>query len=853
MKLGLTSSEAKKRLEKFGLNEISTKTSRSFFATTWEILTEPMLLLLLAAAFVYLIIGDLGEGLLLAGFAVFSVFLVIYQQRRSDNALQELAALSAPNARVFRDGKAINIPAKNLVCGDVILIEEGERIPADGKLIQAMDMLVDESLLTGESIAVRKTAISTKENNISQPGGDDQPFVFSSTLLVRGQGFAEITHIGHQTHAGKIGVSLAEITPEKTRLQNSTAQMVSIFGAIALLVSLAVLLAYGLIYNDWLQGVLSGIAVAMSMLPEEFPVALMVFFAIGTWRLAQKKVLVRRPAIIEMLGATTVLCVDKTGTLTKNQMRISKLDNGNESFTLHNKKSKLPEEFYDLIEAAYLATSRATIDPMDQALESLATSEFSNEERLHLEYSLEREYGITPELLAVSQAWQDKKGDYVIATKGAPEAIAKLCDLDKNASKKLISQASKMAKEGLRVLGVAIGKSASKTLPDSQSDFNFALVGLIGFHDPVRETVPAAVAQAKEAGISVKMITGDFPQTASAIAKAAGLDMSEKVLTGAQMAKMNDEELSEIVTSINIYARMMPKQKLRLVQALKRNGEVVAMTGDGVNDAPALKAAHIGIAMGQRGTDVAREAAGIVLLDEDFGRIVIAVRIGRRIFDNLRKVMIYISSVHVSIAGLALLPLIFGMPPLLFPAHVVLIEMIIDPMSSISFETTPDEPDLMQSPPRPLSEPLVNISQISFGLIQGASLLAACFTIYWLSIWQNASLDQARALVFISMSAGNLALVRVNDSRTLAITKIFAKGHLVFWIIAIIASAIIALCIFVPSLREIFKFEIPQLTHAIFAIIATLIVIFTFDFVKLLPFIQNMLGHVNSSNKKEQS
>jgi len=845
MSAGLSTREAQVRLSKYGPNEISAKIGRSFFASAWEILSEPMLVLLLIAAIAYLIIGDLAEGILLTGFAVFSILLVIYQQRRSDNALQSLRALGAPNARVFRDNVEKVIPARNLVPGDLIVVEEGERIPADATLVKVEGLVVDESLLTGESVPVRKVVASVTNGTLQrvQPGGDDQPFVYSGTLVVRGHGRAEITETGLLTRAGKIGVSLASVVTEKTRLQHSTARIVRTFGMLALLVSAIIILYYGLVQMDWMQGILSGIAVGMAMLPEEIPVAMTVFFAIGAWRLAQIKVLARRPAIVEMLGAATVLCVDKTGTLTENRMRISMLAVSDQTIDPVGGEAELPPAFQRLVEFAYLATARSTLDPMDQAVSAFATDAFAGRALLHDEWPITREYGISPELLAMSQVWRNEQGQHIVATKGAPEAIAELCHLGEKERNKLLERTKEMARKGLRVLAVASGKAADGELPDNQHDFDFALLGLVGFQDPVRPTAAAAVQEAMQAGIAVKMITGDFAETALAIARAAGIDASNGVLTGGELSLMDNRQLRAACAKFNVYARMTPQQKLRLVEALKAEGEVVAMTGDGVNDAPALKTAHIGIAMGARGTDVAREAAGIVLLDEDFGRIVSSVRMGRRIFDNLRKVMIYIASAHVPIAGLALLPLLIGMPPLLFPAHVVLVEMIIDPMSSISFETTPDEPDLMTRQPRPVSELIAGVSQIGFGVVQGGVLLAVCLLVFWQATDQGASTEQARTLVFLAMTAGNLALVRVNDTRAIALTQIFAPGHRTFWVIAIVASSIVGLCIAVPGLRSLFAFQIPDPGQALIAIAAALASIFIFDYVKVLPPVQKILGH----------
>ncbi|RCW81314.1 cation-translocating P-type ATPase [Phyllobacterium bourgognense] len=835
---GLTSAEAKRQLDKYGPNTIPEDASRSVFAIAREILTEPMLLLLVVAAALYLLIGDLAEGLLLAGFAVLTIGLIFYQQQRSENALAALRMLGAPTARVFRDGKECTIAANEVVTGDLMLLDEGERVPADGMLISNSGLVVDESLLTGESVPVRKRA-GDGGQLAGVPGGDDQPFVYSGTLVVKGHGAATVLDTGSRTRAGRIGVSLASIVVERTRLQISVNRIVRLFGGLAAIVCCALVVFYGVYREDWLQGVLSGIALAMGMLPEEFPVVLTIFLAIGAWRLARIKVLARRPAVIETLGAATVLCVDKTGTLTENRMRVRHLDILTDQLEVEPDLGDLPYAFQPLVNAAWLATRHASIDPMDRAVAGLVSRAG---EYPRMDWPMVREYGLKPELLAMSLAWKDDAGHFAVACKGAPEAITDLCHLTDEKAARIMEHVQAMAEKGLRVLGVGIGTTTRVDLPESQHDFDFTFAGLVGFEDPLRTTVPAAVSEAFRAGISVKMITGDYPATALAIASAAGVDTRDGAVTGDELERADDAEMKRLVSCSNVFARIMPEQKLRIVEALKHQGEIVAMTGDGVNDAPALKAAHIGIAMGQRGTDVAREAAGIVLLDEDFGRIVSAVKMGRRIFDNLRKVMIYIAAIHVPIAGLALVPLIAGMPPLFFPAHVVVIEMIIDPMCSIVFERTPAERDIMVRPPRSVEDPLAGIPQIVFGLLQGSVLLVVCLALYHGLLLQDASVETARTAAFIAVTAGNLSLALVNSSREAVIVHTFERGRMTFWIAAAIAVSVVSICIVQPNLAELFGFTRPEIGQAALAAGAGVVAVLPFDVVKFLPGVRRIIG-----------
>ncbi|HWH74219.1 MAG TPA: cation-translocating P-type ATPase [Methylibium sp.] len=806
---GLSTDEARRRLALHGPNELADRERRGWVATLRGIATEPMFLLLLAAAALYLLIGDLGEGLLLAGFALVTVGLVILQERRSAQALDALRVMAEPQARVLRDGRIQRLPARELVPGDLFLVGEGERIAADGLARQAGSLACDESLLTGESVPVRKLATADAPVTPERPpGGDDLPEVYAGTLVVGGHGLIEVLRTGGRTQVGRIGASLARIESAPTPLQQQLRRLVRLFGLIAIGASGLLLVWHGLQRGDWLQGLLSAIALGMAMLPEEFPMALTVFLALGAWRLARLQVLARRPAVIEALGATTVLCVDKTGTLTENRMRLRRLVAPGADVAV-SPGAPLPEPLHRLLEYAMLASRRDGNDPMDRALLAHGDATLADTEHLHPAWQLEREYPITPELLAMSHAWHGEDGRRHIAAKGAPEAVFDLCHLDPERMATLAAQVRAMADQGLRVLAVAGGVAPGPTPAAHQHDHDFELLGLVGFEDPLRPGVAAAVAQARQAGIAVAMITGDHAATALAIARQAGIDSGAGALSGEEIAALDDAALAEAVRLVRVFARVMPEQKLRLVEAFQRHGETVAMTGDGVNDAPALKAAHVGIAMGVRGTDVAREAAGLVLMDEDFGRIVGGVRMGRRIFDNLRKVMVYITAIHVPIAGLSLLPVLFGLPALMLPAHVVLTEMVIDPVCSLAFEGAPEDPRSMQRPPRRADEGLVGWPLLRQGLLQGGCLLAATLLIYALALQQGRGEDGARTLAVIGLTAGNLLLVALNVTAGIGARALLAPGARAFWVVAALAGAALLLAISVPAARDLLHFARP--------------------------------------------
>jgi Ca2+-transporting ATPase len=828
---GLTQAEAARRLATHGPNEIPEGAGGGLFAVVRDVLREPMFLLLVAAAVVYGAIGDVAESALVAAFAGLTIALVILQESRSSRALAALRALSAPTARVLRDGRPGSIPARELVPGDRLLLSEGERVAADCLLREGTAVQVDESLLTGEPVPVVKLPLAAGEPAATlAPGGDGQPMLYAGTLVVGGHGEAEVRETGAASRAGAIGRQLVSIDADDTLLRRSVGRLVRAFGLMALVVSTALVLFHGLARGEWAEGVLAGIALAMAMLPEEFPVAMAIFLALGALRLSRIDVLARRPSTIETLGAATMLCVDKTGTLTDNRMRVAALGQPDAMQEVPATRGTLHPAAARALAAAALASRPRSADPLDQAVLALADAPDDAPRLL-------REYPLSHALLAMVRVHAAGDGGWDVAAKGAPEAIADLCALPAAARGALLAEVQRLAGRGLRVLAAARGAVAPgqlPALPEDPRDLPLTLAGLIAFEDPLRASVPGAVREARAAGIDVLMITGDYPATARAIARQAGIADGE-ALTGPEIAAMDDSALRRAVARVRVFARIQPEQKLRIVQALVSQGEVVAMTGDGVNDAPALKAAHIGIAIGPRGTDVAREAADIVLLKEDFGLIVAAIRLGRRIFDNLRKVMIYVTAIHVPIAGLALLPVLFGFPPIMLPVHVVLTEMIIDPVCSLAFEGEPEERDIMDRPPRPADVPVVGMAQVVLGLVQGALLLAAVLAFTWWVYRDGVGEGAARALAFIALTAGNLTLVRVNGSRGSTLLALFTRGHGPFWLIALAATLALLAALFVPALRDILRFEVPDGQLAALAVAVGTGSGLVFDAIKLLP------------------
>jgi P-type Ca2+ transporter type 2C len=795
---GLTTSEALARLKAEGFNELPRTGRRTIGRLILEVLREPMLLLLLAGGVIYFVLGDLGEALLLLVLASISIVITIVQEARTERVLESLRDLTSPRALVIRAGERIRIPGREVVRGDLIVLSEGDRVAADATVVECDDLLLDESLLTGESVPVRKQASPALEQpRAPHAGGDDQPFVFSGTLVVRGSGVAEVLSTGVRSEIGKIGQSLSSLVTETPRLQQQTTRLVTMFAiASAIVIALTVLL-YGIYRGGWLEGVLAGIALGMSMLPEEFPVVLTVFLAMGAWRISQARVLTRRASAIESLGAATVLCTDKTGTLTENRMTVARLLLPDGAQYTPDAVARPEPAFNPLIETGVLACVPEPFDPMEKALHSLGPGTATGRR-------LVQSYGLRPDLLAMSNVWRGSGDECVVAAKGAPEAIGSLCGTSAQELSELRARVDALAREGLRVLGVARATCAKADLPETQRGFAFRFCGLTGFADPLRPEVEGAVAECRSAGIRVVMITGDYPATASAIATRAGLD-PQCVLTGADVEGMADAELAEAARGQAVFARIAPAQKLRIVNALKAAGEIVAMTGDGVNDAPSLKAAHIGIAMGGRGTDVAREASSIVLLDDDFGSIVKAIRLGRRIYDNLRKAMSFILAVHIPIAGLALLPLLTGMPLLLGPVHIAFLEMIIDPVCSLVFEAETEEREVMQRPPRAPEEPLLPKSLLVWSALQGGLALVLTGGVVTANSYGMPA-NEVRALTFFSLVLVIVSLIFVNRSFSTSLVEAFTRPNRTLAVIVVFVAAVLALSLAWPPAADLFRF-----------------------------------------------
>jgi Ca2+-transporting ATPase len=800
---GLSENEAATLLRSEGPNEIPQSESKRFLIILKDILFEPMFSLIIACGLIYFLLGDPQDALLLLFFLGIIVLITVVQERRTQSALLALRNLTSPRALVLRDGQIRRIPGRDVVRGDLLVLNEGDRIAADGVLREVHHLATDESLLTGESAPVLK-------------GLSDS--VFAGTTVTQGRALSSVTATGIKAEMGRIGRLLGNSIPsEKTSLQNETHNFVRRLAWIALTLCLSVVLAFGFLRADWLNGVLSGLTLAMAILPNELPAVIFIFLALGAWRISKKNVLTRNIQAIETLGTATVLCIDKTGTITLNQMQVVKLfisdEQGSCPLSVLDETISLPQPFQKLIETAALASTPNPIDPMEKAILKLAIS--CKGSLLTQNLKLTKSYPLSTHLLAMTQIWATPSpAPPKAATKGSPESILRLCRLDEHWESRILTQIHEMATQGLRVIAVAQPTLPSQDhqLKTSQEDYNFTFIGLVGLMDPVRDHVSSSIQECRRAGIRVIMMTGDHAETAKAIAQQIGLKNPKKVLTGLQLDQMNEYELKQHLNHTSCFARIRPEQKLRLVHTLKQLGETVAMTGDGVNDAPALKSAQIGIAMGARGTDVARESADLVLTHDDFHSIVESIRVGRAIFDNLKNALAYLLAIHIPIAGMSIIPVFFNLPLLLLPVHIAFLHLIIEPACSIVFEAEPPHPQIMSQPPRSASEALFNRKLIIPSLVQGGVVLCVTLAVFIIALRRGQSPKDARALTFTTLIFSNLSLILVNRSwRASILQGLKTPNQALYWVL-IGSLIVLSLILYVPFLRDAFQFSMLHFT-----------------------------------------
>jgi P-type Ca2+ transporter type 2C len=810
---GLSAAVAKARLAADGPNELRASDGLKVWRLLYGVFSEPLLALLFVSAGLYFWLGDRKEAIALIASALVAALITAYQQYRAERSLAALRDLASPRALVIRDGVQLRIVAREVVRGDCLVIREGDRVAADAVLIQARAVRTDESILTGESAAVDKFARSGELSSPQDTQAVQQSMVYANTLVVSGSGLSTVVETGNATQCGRIGVALQNIEVEKTPLQADVMQLAKRFAIAAGILCLVLTGVYALRFSDLIDGVLKGLTLAIAILPEELPLVVSVFLAIGAWRLSKLGVLTRHSSAIEALGAATVLCVDKTGTLTQNRMRIEKLLDvirHDDSLVAHS----VPAQAQSLVLTAAMACEPDAFDPMDLACIELARSQAME---LPDQAHLLQKFELRQDRLLVAYLWHlPAAGGKLLVVKGAPEAVVARALLSQAQREEILATVRKMAASGLRLLAVARA-DASFAEPGAELPDTLALefLGLLGFVDPLKASVPGAVALCRTAGVHVKMITGDFPETAVAVATRAGIADAPIVLTGAQLQTMDDKQLADSVHETHVFARVSPQQKLQIVQALKARGEVVAMTGDGVNDAPALKSAHIGVAMGKRGSDVAREASSLVLLDDDFASLVSSVKQGRRIFSNMRQAMIYLFAVHMPTIAVSIYPVVTGAASVLLPIHVMFLEFIIDPACSIVFEAEPARDNDMRQAPRSRGEPIVGWPQAKWALFLGLAASVAVLGMAWYVEGLGADESRVRTAVFTMIVLVNVALIVLARNAGRAAQPHQRTANSALWIVSCFALLALAIILANPFLRDIFRLAPPPLNDAV--------------------------------------
>ncbi|MBZ9633981.1 cation-translocating P-type ATPase [Clostridium sp. FP1] len=802
---GLNNEQVEALRAKYGFNElIKTKKSNPILKFL-SVFKEPMFLLLAGAATLYFVLGEPGEGSIMLIFVIFVATITFLQEWKTEKTIDALKDLTAPHVTAMRNGKKQVIKSSELVPSDIIFLSEGNRIPADCEVIEESNFSVDESSLTGESEPVYKVVVGTID---SSKDYFKQDYLYAGTLSNFGKCTAKVKTIGFETEYGKIGKAISETKQELSPLQNKVNYLVKTLAIAGFILCILVITFSYMHTSEFVKSILAGITLAMAIIPEEFPVVLTIFLSLGAFRLAKKNTLIRSIPAVETLGSATVLCVDKTGTITQNIMRAKAIySNG------FIDPDKMQDK--DLAKLLVLACEKDPYDPMEKAIVDAGKNKIDITELYNLELS--KKFAFDSKTKRMANIYKEN-AIYYVAAKGSPETILPLCNLTQNEEIQILDIIDGMANKGLRVL--ALADLVTSTLNDSLEQYSLCFKGLIGLQDPPKEGVEDAINVCKKAGVRVMMITGDYCKTAMAIGNEIGLESNNCAITGDEIDAMTEDELCTAVSHCDVFSRVIPEHKMKIVKALKKNGEIVAMTGDGVNDAPALKNANIGIAMGKRGTEVAKEAADMILMDDNFTTIVHSIEDGRRVFDNIRKAMVYIMIIHIPIMTLALFSPIFNLPQILLPVHIVLLELILDPTCSIVFEGEPAEDYIMEQPPRSPEEPLLTKGLTKKVLLQGTTMFLASFLPFHYMVDSGLSADFARTFSLMVLIVGNVILVLVNRSNTKYLISIFKeKGSKARFYINSLALVMLFSIVYIPAAHPIFKTVAMNFKTAILACI----------------------------------
>jgi P-type Ca2+ transporter type 2C len=791
---GLSDEQVTAARAKFGINKLDYKKQNTFLDAILQMVKEPMMILLLVAAAIYFISGKVGDGIFMVVAILFQASISLYQDSRSKNALEKLKDFSQPKCKVIRNGIVQEIPSEDLVVGDSLQVEEGTSVNADATIVHSNDFSVNESILTGESMSVFKD--ETSEDNS----------IYGGTTVVSGLAVATITAIGNQTRLGKIGSSLESITEEKTPLELQIADFVKKMAIIGIVVFVIVWIINYWHSQNLLNSLLQSLTLAMSILPEEIPVAFTTFMALGAWRLMNMGIVVKQMKTVETLGSATVICTDKTGTITQNKMSLAKL------FLLSTNKiyqptNELTEDEKELIKLAMWSSEPVPFDPMEVALHKTYGEKIQLDERPN--YQMAHEYPLSGKPPMMTHIFKNAAGNRIIATKGAPEAIMNVSALNETEKNQIHKAIDELATEGYRVLGVGVSDFNGPEYPKKQQDFSFKFIGIVAFNDPPKDNIQEVLTNFYKAGIGVKIITGDNAATTTSIARQVGFKGFEKSISGDELMALSEIELKDSVMNTSVFTRMFPEAKLKIINALKANNQIVAMTGDGVNDGPALKAAHIGIAMGKKGTEIAKQAASLILLEDDLSKMVNAIATGRKIYTNLKKAIQYIISIHIPIILTVFIPLALGWiyPNIFSPVHIIFLEIIMGPTCSIIYENEPMEKNTMSHKPKALSNTFFNWRELSVSIIQGLVITAGTLFIYQYSVSNGYDEALTRTMTFTVLIAANIFLTLINRSFYYSIlTTLRYKNNMVLLII-LITMALMGLLLFVAPFTRFFEFE----------------------------------------------
>lgn len=822
--VGLSEEELRLSRSKHGLNQSASLQKGSWYSMLLDILKEPMLLLLMAVAAIYFIVGDYSEAIFMLVAIVIVSGISFYQDSRSKKALEALEKLNEPLSTVIRNGALSQVPTPEIAVGDLCLVEEGNMINADGIIVYSSDFSVNESSLTGESYSVFKNA-DAEDNE-----------VYSGTLVVSGMAVFKVAQIGKATCLGHIGQSIRDITEERSPLQVQITRFVKGMAAVGIAVFLTV---WG--FSFWQSGslldsLLVGLTLAMSILPEEIPVAFTTFMALGAWKLMQEGIIIKRSSVVETLGSTTVICTDKTGTITENAMQLTFL------YDFATKRSFGANEFDapelgGLIQYAMWSSEPVPFDPMEQAIHKVYEQTQAQDQRNVFRMIHEYPLGGKPPMM--THIYEDASGRRIIAAKGAPEALlAVATNLSASDKEYLQRQIADFGQQGYRVLGVAKADFDANAFPEKQQDLPFAFLGFTVFYDPPKKGIQDVFRQIYDAGIKVKVITGDNADTATAIAQQAGIQNEAPPVTGADILRMPEAERQQIAGTSTLFARMFPEAKLATVNALKAGAEVVAMLGDGVNDAPALKSAHIGVAMGNKGTEIAKASAQIVITNDDLGKLITAIAAGRRIYANIKKAVQYIISIHIPIILTVSLPVLLGWlyPNIFTPVHVIFLELVMGPTCSIVYENEPIEKDAMKRPPRKMTETFLNIRELSISIVQGLIITAGVLFIYQYAIAEGYSEQTTRGMVFTTMIFANVFLCLVNRSFVFSVFESLRNRNKLFPMVIGITLALLFAILYVPACAAFFKVDSLSLRQLCYAVLVAAVSVFWFEVYKWLRY-----------------